>query len=128
MNFLENIEELFVKTFIKVNLQSRVLYELRNKQKREKAFCRFSHISGQVFQANKIVLKSEKLLLEEITNYTEFDLEKTNCYFMDMDGGNLTSIVIFNKQNIFIKTEMDVGGAMKILLKDDTFRWDSLCR
>lgn len=59
-----------------------------------------------------------------------------------MDGGNLmpgsealdksynsylTSIVIFNKQNIFIKTEMDVGGAMKILLKDDTFRWDCLC-
>lgn len=39
----------------------------------------------------------------------------------------LTSIVIFNKQNIFIKTEMDVVGAMKILLKDDTFRWDSLC-
>ena len=143
MNFLENIEELFVKTFIKVNLQSRVLYELRNKQKREKAFCRFSHISGQVFQANKIVLKSEKLLLEEVTNHIKFDLEKTYCYFMDMDGGNLmpgsealdksynsylTSIVIFNKQYIFIKTEMDVGGAMKILLKDDAFQWDSLCR
>ena len=67
---------------------------------------------------------------------------KSKLFFMDMDGGNLmpgsealdksynsylTSIVIFNKQNIFIKTEMDVGGAMKILLKDDTFRWDSLC-
>ena len=89
MNFLENIEELFVKTFIKVNLQSRVLYELRNKQKREKAFCRFSHVSGQVFQANKIVLKSEKLLLEEVTNHIKFDLEKTYCYFMDMDSGNL---------------------------------------
>jgi len=119
VNFLENIEELFVKTFIKVNLQSRVLYELRNKQKREKAFCRFSHVSGQVFQANKIVLKSEKLLLEEVTNHIKFDLEKTYCYFMDMDSGNLmpgsealdksynsylTSIVIFNKQWTYVNT------------------------
>ena len=71
--------------------------------------------------------KNEKLEMIEVNekSITNFDYNEVEP-IDNLDNSQFESFII--ELSIFIKTEMDVGGAMKILLKDDAFQWDSLCR
>lgn len=122
------IEKDFVKKFVKKELHERIIYELTSAKYRHKALQRFSSVDSCILKPNCIALKNTKVDLGDIA---EKYINKLVYYMDEFDGGLLPinlaireckdnymcTIIILDSNNALVKTEVEFGSPLKILLK-----------
>ncbi|MDR3318822.1 MAG: hypothetical protein LBS99_05225 [Clostridiales bacterium] len=126
-------ERKFIETFINKASQDRLLYELSHIKKRARVLSRFSHSAEDYIKQEYIFSKASKCDADGIALEIAKTTPKANsCYvisdvfdgeFMSIEtalhkcfDSGLASIIIFNDNLAFIKTETEYVSATKYIL------------
>lgn len=127
----KNVEEKFVKIFIKKDKQDRILFELFSPKKRADAINKLSNLITDKY----IILCSSKTTDSEILQIIQQEKDLKKCYFMSdrsiHDGEYMgykdalkivlyeafTSVLIFNENLVFLKDEAAMSSPLKIILR-----------
>lgn len=132
----EQIESVFVNTFIQKQYQERLLFELKDVTSKTRrryygAFKKFAHTAQDYVNQKMIAVCSDKLVEQDVLNYVKPYVTDKICYYMDeCDGEEMTineavekafnylgpNIIVY--KNIFsvIKEETFIGAPTKIIL------------
>lgn len=132
----EQIESVFVNTYIKKQCRERLLFELKDissktHKRSYNAFKKFSHSAEEYVIPRLIAISSNKLTEQDILSYVKKMVVENTCYYMDEWGGEEmpikqalekafnypgSSIIVYKNIFSIIKEETFVGAPMKIIL------------
>lgn len=128
----KDIEKKFVENFIQKRYRDRLLFELNSPKKRVDFLSRFCHNADEIIDPNKIVLKGKKIDtdIEKELKQHKINDEVYVLSFKYSQGQslglqealdyceeeNMPVIIILSDDLALIKTEVEFGAPLKLLL------------
>ena len=132
----EEIESLFVNTYIQKQFRERLIFELKDVSSKSpkrsyKAFAKFSHTVEDYLIPHIIAISDSKITEQEILSFVKNMVKEKNCYYMDeFDGAEMllndaiekafnylgASIIVYKKVFAIIKEETSIGAPCKYIL------------
>lgn len=132
----EQIESIFVNTYIRKQYRERLLFELKDisdktRKRSQNAFGKFSH-SAEKYVIPGLVAKSDNRLTErEVLAFIKKFITEDTCYYMDEYGCEEmpintavekafdhagASVIVYKNIFSIIKEETEIGSPKKIIL------------
>ena len=130
----EQIETLFVNTYIQKQYRERLIFELKDfsgkVRKRNDAFYKLSWAKDYVIP-QKVAMASNKLTEQEVLSYVKNMIDENTCYYMDnWEGVEIpidkaierafndlgVTVIVYKDRFAVIKDETSFGAPNKIIL------------
>ena len=132
----EQIETLFVNTYIQKQYRERLIFELKDTSSKTRrrscnAFKKFSHLTVDYVIPRLIAISDNKLTEQDVLSFVKNMVDNKTCYYMDAwDGEEMpidkaiekafndlgASIIVYKKRFAIIKEETEIGAPIKYIL------------
>ena len=132
----EQIEMLFVNTYIQKQYRERLLFELKDTSSKTRrrycnAFKKFSHLTADYVMPHLVAMSDRKLTEQDVLSFVKNMVDEKNCYYMtDSEGEELpikeaiekafnylgASIIVYKERFAIIKEETEIGAPFKYIL------------
>ena len=132
----EQIESVFVNTYIQKQYRERLLFELKDTSSKtyrrsRNAFKKFSHTTVDYIIPRLIAISNDKLTEQDVFSFVKKMIVEKNCYYMNaFDGEEMpidkaierayndlgASIIVYKDRFAIIKEETEIGTPLKYIL------------
>ena len=132
----EEIERLFVNTYIQKQFRERLIFELKDISSKTpkrsfRAFAKLSHAAGDYLIPRLIALSGSHLTGQDVLSFVEKMVRGKSCYYMDDFGGEEmplneavdrafndpgASIIVYQDIFAVLKEETFIGAPCKYIL------------
>ncbi len=128
------IEERFVKTFCEKRIKDRIIFELKDEDKRLHGIGRFCHTTEGIIKKQYVLQESNKWSVEELLHIIQNISSSDKCYIIafdyDIDGKEMSlkegirecfyrgmsTVLIVDEKTVIIKDEQYLGASHKYVL------------
>lgn len=132
----EQIESVFVNTYIQKQYRERLLFELKDTSSKthrrsSNAFKKFSHTAVDYVISRLIAISNDKLTEQDVFSFIKKMIVEKDCYYMNaFDGEEMpidkaierayndlgASIIVYKDRFAIIKEETEIGTPLKYIL------------
>lgn len=132
----EQIESVFVNTYIQQQYRERLLFELKDtssktNRRSRNAFKKFSHTTVDYIIPRLIAISNDELTEQDIFSFVKKMIVEKDCYYMNaFDGEEMpidkaierahndlgASIIVYKNRFAIIKEESENGAPLKYIL------------
>ena len=132
----EQIETLFVNTYIQKQYRERLIFELKDTSSKTRrrscnAFKKFSHLTVDYVIPRLVALSDNKLTEQDVLSFVRNMVDDNTCYYMDAwEGEGMpinkaierafndlgASIIVYKDRFAIIKEETEIGAPFKYIL------------
>ena len=132
----EQIEKLFVNTYIQKQYRERLIFELKDTASKTRrrscnAFKKFSHLTVDYVIPRLVAISNNKLTEQDVLSFVKNMVDDKTCYYMDAwEGEEMSidkaierafndlgaSIIVYKDRFAIIKEETEIGAPYKYIL------------
>ena len=132
----EQIETLFVNTYIQKQYRERLIFELKDTSSKTRrrycnAFKKFSHSTADYVIPRLVAISDNKLTEHDVLSFVKNMIDEKTCYYMtDWEGEEMpineaiekafnylgASIIVYKDRFAIIKEETEIGAPYKYIL------------
>lgn len=132
----EQIETLFVNTYIQKQYRERLIFELKDTTSKAhrrscNAFKKFSHLTADYVIPRLVAISDNKLTEQDALSFVKNMVDDKTCYYMNaLEGEEMpidkaieqafndlsASIIVYKDRFAIIKEETEIGAPVKYIL------------